>query len=146
MSHLSVLDLIRETDFSPEPKKFMIFVLFLGRLRFFIFQISSEPKNMCMELLFFNSTKKWCFLGLFAPKFANENCIQAKESYPTTSKIHEAKKNEKCFKFWESQVSPVFFTRTAWFCSKTNFGREKFGGINTKIQNHDCKSICFIEK
>jgi len=42
-----------------------------------------------------------------------------------------------------TSISSIF-TRSAWFCSKTNFGREKFGGINTKIQNHDCKSICFI--
>lgn len=50
-----------EDRFFTRPKKFMSFVLFLSRLCFFSFQISSEPKNMRMELLFFNSKKNDVF-------------------------------------------------------------------------------------
>lgn len=62
---------------------------------------------------------------MFTPRFANANCIQAKESYPATSKIHEAKKREMCFKFWESQVSPVFFYKKCMILFKNKLWKGK---------------------
>jgi len=46
---------------------------------------------------------------LFTPKFANENCIQAKESYPTTSKIHEAKKARSVSNFENHKYLQYFY-------------------------------------
>ena len=132
--------------FFTRPKKFMSFVLFLSRLCFFIFQISSEPKNMRMELLFFNSTKNDVFKLCSHTGLQMQIASKQKSRTQRPARSMRQKKGRCVSNFENHKYLQYFFTRSAWFCSKTNFGKEKFGGINTEIQNDDCKSICFIEK